>query len=93
MFNKGHQKKGGRKAGTPNKATSDLKSRIATLLDQEFDTISNDLDLLEPKERVTAYIKLMEYVIPKQREQRIDLSTLSDEQLDDLIHKLLNKVD
>ena len=88
----GH-KTGGRTAGTPNKVTSDLKSRIAALIDERFDTISSDLELLEPKDRVTAYLKFLEYVLPKQREQKIDLSTLSDEQIDDLLNKALAKID
>ena len=88
----GH-KTGGRTAGTPNKVTSDLKSRIAALIDERFDAISSDLELLEPKDRVTAYLKFLEYVLPKQREQKIDLSTLSDEQIDDLLNKALAKLD
>ena len=87
------QKTGGRTAGTPNKVTTDLKTRIAALLDTQFDTVAEDLDALEPKDRVTAYLKLLEYVVPKQREQKIDLSTLSDEQIDDLLNKALNKLD
>lgn len=87
------QKTGGRTAGTPNKVTSDVKSRIATLIDQQFDAITADLELLEPKDRVTAYLKFLEYVLPKQREQKIDLSTLTDEQIDDLLNKALAKVD
>ena len=87
------QKTGGRIAGTPNKVTSDLKSRIATLMDEQFDTISTDLESLEPKDRVAAYLKLMEYVLPKQREQKIDLSTLTDQQIDDLLNKALAKLD
>jgi hypothetical protein len=87
------QKTGGRTAGTPNKITSDVKSRIATLIEQRFDSIADDLELLEPKDRVTAYLKFLEYVLPKQREQKIDLSTLTDEQIDDLLNKALNKLD
>ena len=88
----GH-KTGGRTAGTPNKVTSDLKNRIATLMDEQFDTITTDLEQLEPKDRVTAYLKLLEYILPKQREQKIDvksrLDSLSDEQLNDLIEQIL----
>jgi hypothetical protein len=79
------KKTGGRMAGTPNRLTSDLKSRIAALVDQQFDTIVSDLNQLEPKERLTIYLKFVEYVLPKQREvkgeglQRITL-------VDDLDH-------
>ncbi|WP_332368944.1 hypothetical protein [Spirosoma telluris] len=48
---------------------------------------------MEPKDRVTAYLKFLEYVLPKQREQKIDLSTLTDEQIDDLLNKALAKLD
>lgn len=63
----GH-KTGGRTAGTPNKVTSDVKNRIAALIEQQFDTITADLATLEPKDRVTAYLKFLEYVLPKQKE-------------------------
>ncbi|NID11550.1 hypothetical protein [Fibrivirga algicola] len=86
------KKTGGRTVGTPNKITGNLKSRIATLMDERFDNIAYDLQILEPKDRIAAYLKLMEYVVPKQREQKIDMSTLSDEQIDDLLEKALTKV-
>ncbi|WP_288428942.1 hypothetical protein [uncultured Spirosoma sp.] len=86
------QKTGGRAAGTPNKANAHLKERIHALIEDRFDTIVADLETLEPKERVAAFLKFLEYVLPKQREQRIDLSTLSDEQIDDLLNKALNKL-
>ena len=62
------QKTGGRTTGTPNKVTSDVKSRIAAFIDERFDTITADLDQLEPKDRITAYLKFLEYILPKQRE-------------------------
>ena len=92
-FEKGKPKTGGRKPGTANRTTSDLKTRISTLLDTQFDSVVENLDALEPKDRVTAYLKFLEYVLPKQREQKIDLSTLSDEQIDELLTKALNKLD
>lgn len=87
------QKTGGRTPGTPNKTTAQLKERISTLIDDRFDTIVADLETLEPKERVAAFLKFLEYVLPKQREQKIDLSALSDEQIDDLLNKALGKLD
>ena len=92
-FEQGKPKTGGRTSGTPNKATTDIKARITALIDSQFDNVESDLELLEPKERVTAYLKFLEYILPKQREQKIDLSTLNDEQIDDLLNKALNKLD
>lgn len=93
QFEKGREKTGGRKQGRTNKASTDIKTKIAALIDSQFDAITTDLEQLEPKERVTAYLKFLEYVLPKQREQKIDLSTLTDEQIDDLLNKALNKLD
>jgi hypothetical protein len=92
-FEKGREKTGGRKSGSTNRTSTNIKGKIADLIDQQFDAITADLELLEPKERVTAYLKFLEYVLPKQREQKIDLSTLSDEQIDDLLDKAMAKLD
>ena len=91
-FESGRQKTGGRKAGTPNKTGIDIKTRIAGLIDSQFDSIQADLDTLDPKDRVAAYLKFMEYVLPKQREQKIDLSTLTEEEVDALLDKALAKL-
>ena len=92
-FETGREKTGGRKSGSTNRTSTDIKSKIAALIDDQFDTIQADLETLEPKDRVSAYLKFMEYVLPKQREQKIDLSTLTDEQIDDLLDKALAKID
>ena len=86
-------KTGGRKAGTPNKVTSDLRGRIEQLVNDQFDVIKADLETLDPKDRIAAYQRFIEYVLPKQREQKIDLSSLSDEQIDDLLDRVLDKMD
>lgn len=91
-FQPGHKKKGGRRAGTPNRTTADLKTRIAQLVDEEFETIKTDLDALDAKERVGAYLKFLEYVLPKQREQKIDLTNLTDAEIDALLEKALSKL-
>ncbi len=93
QFEKGREKTGGRKPGSTNRTSTDLKSRLAALVDSQFDTIQADLETLEPKDRVTAYLKFMEYVLPKQREQKIDVSTLTDQQVDELLNKALAKLD
>lgn len=90
-FQKGQIKTGGRKPGSTNKANTDLKTRIAALLDEQFDTIAEDMEMLFPKDRLNAYLKLIEYVLPKQREQKLDLSTLSDEEIDQLLERAVDK--
>jgi hypothetical protein len=92
-FEKGKPKTGGRKSGVANKTTIGIQNRIQELIDERFDTIRELLDELEPKDQVAAYLKFMEYVLPKQREQKIDLSNLSDAELDALLTKVLTKLE
>jgi len=61
-------KKAGAKSsrkGSGNKATAELRERVSMLLDSQFDSIVNDLAQLDPKDRVNAYIRLMEFALPK----------------------------
>lgn len=60
-------KKSSRK-GKPNKTTAELREMILALLERNTDQIQNDLEVLEPKERVNAWLKLLEFYLPKPRE-------------------------
>jgi hypothetical protein len=82
----------GRPKGVPNKLSADLKSRIAQIVENGFEAIESDLEALEPKERVGAYLKFLEYLLPKQRETKVDVSQLSDDEVEELLNKALNKV-
>jgi hypothetical protein len=62
------EKTGGRTAGTPNKVTTELRVRISNFLDDKFDTILDEFNELEAKDKVNLYLKLIEYVIPKMRQ-------------------------
>lgn len=64
-FEPGHKKKGGRKKGTPNKVTGELRTWVGKLISENYKQIENDLAALTPKERITALIQLMEYALPK----------------------------
>lgn len=81
----------GRPKGSKNRATGELRHKINDLLENQFDRITDDLDKLEPKERVTAWIKLLEYSLPKltRAENTVDLSELSEQEIDSLIQKIM----
>ncbi|MEO6039793.1 MAG: hypothetical protein ABIQ93_15370 [Saprospiraceae bacterium] len=83
----------GRKSGAPNRVTSDLRQRILGLLDKNFDSLEADIQGLEPRERVNAWVKLLEYVVPKlqRTETVIDLSKLSDAEIDTLFETAMLK--
>ena len=70
---KGTPKTGGRQAGTPNKVSGSLKEFIADLLNDNREQMQEDLKALRPKERVAAYLSMMQYVIPKQQAVSADV--------------------
>lgn len=62
----------GRPKGVGNKLNNDLKARIAQIIENGFETIEADIQALEPKDRVNAYLKLTEYLVPKLRSISVD---------------------
>ncbi len=60
---KGH-KTGGRTKGTPNKLTSEIRDRFKDILSDNLEQFQNDLNELEPKERLKILIELTKFVIP-----------------------------
>ncbi|MDO4783394.1 MAG: hypothetical protein Q4A09_09300, partial [Capnocytophaga felis] len=62
---KGTTKTGGRQKGTPNKATGDMRKWLKSFLDQNQEQIEKDFKALEPKERIQAFERLLQYTLPK----------------------------
>lgn len=91
---KGTPKTGGRVKGTPNKVTYSLKEWITSLIDKQRTQIEQDLQELEPKERLQMIEKLMQYVIPKQAAQQVklDFDSLTDAQLEQLVNEMTKEV-
>ena len=71
-FEPGHEKVGGRKKGTPNKTTASIRSRIQKLVDSEYEAVLEDLKELSPKDRVNAFISMLEFVLPKLNRSEIE---------------------
>jgi DNA phosphorothioation-dependent restriction protein DptG len=53
-----------RKKGVPNRTTQQVKQMINDIINQHLETIEDDLEKLEPKERVKCIIDLMRFVLP-----------------------------
>jgi hypothetical protein len=90
-FDKGKEKTGGRQKGTSNKIKSRLKEAISEIVDSNLETIRHDLAQLEPKDRISLLLKFVEYVLPKERETKIDFSGLTDNEIDELIERVTNE--
>jgi hypothetical protein len=73
-FKKGN-KLGGRKKGSKNKATTEIRERFRVLLDNNLDTLQDDLNSLEPKDRVRALLDLSQYVVSKLKSTEITTDT------------------
>jgi hypothetical protein len=81
----------GRPKGVPNKTTKELKVLIHEVVERQLETIEADLQALEAKDRLAVLLKLVEYVLPKQREQKIDFSSLTDTEIDELINRITDE--
>ena len=59
------KKYGGRKKGTPNKLTKELREVLKNVLYNEIENIEESLKSLEPKQRIELLVKLMPFIFPK----------------------------
>ena len=65
---KGHKKEGGRKRGTPNKATKDIREAYRMLIQKNTGNLTKWLDAIaekSPERAIYILAELSEYVIPK----------------------------
>lgn len=69
MANNTGQKFGGRKKGTPNKSTSEIRDWLTSFLENQFDNLEETFESLSDKEKLNILVKLMPYVLPKITEE------------------------
>lgn len=95
---KGHTNNpNGRPKGSQNRITKELKAGIMSFLENNWRGVQSDFDQLEPRDKLTFILKLLEYALPKQRsidsnlllESKID--GLSDEKVELIINQILEE--
>ena len=67
-YQKGHKKLGGKKKGTPNKATRDIKEAYRMLIETNIPNLSKWLERIaekNPAQAIMIISDLSEYIIPK----------------------------
>ena len=64
----------GRPKGAKNKIKSRLLDAITSIVEENIERLQNDLDSLEPQERVKAVTNLIGYIIPKQQAVKADVA-------------------
>ena len=88
-FEKGNP---GRPKGAKNKVNTQMRDLIQQLFDDNFDTIQEDLENLDPKDRLKFLSDLLPYLLPKLQStthsQKIDLDSMSEEDLEKLIDRI-----
>jgi hypothetical protein len=58
-------KTGGRKEGTQNRLTSEMRSVLKGIIDHELDHLPDHLDKLDDKQRLEFVLRLLPFVLPK----------------------------
>jgi len=67
---------GGRPKGAQNKTSKQVKEILSDILSDEIEAIPKRLNQLSDKDRLDIVIKLLPYLLPKQKE--IDMSVKND---------------
>lgn len=91
----------GRPKGAVNKEKVPLIEKVRAIVDNNFDRLQEDINTLEPAERIKAITSLINYVLPKQQaitaEARIEaeykqLEKLLDVAPDSVINEITNRI-
>ena len=92
QFQKGNP---GRPKGSKNKSPQVMRDRIQALFDNNFELIQEDLESLNPRDRLKFLTDLIPYLLPKLQtttfSQKIDLQELNEQDLDILIERIMNE--
>ena len=65
-------------------------SEVSMLLENNIDSVQNDLDEMQPRDRVNALLQFMKFVIPTQKAVEIDTRTSQEELNEAYIQKLMD---
>lgn len=61
--------RGGRKKGTPNRSTAELREMLTMVVNKEFDNLEETLSKIEkengPKARFDSFMKIVDFSLPK----------------------------
>ena len=79
----------GRPKGTPNKTSTEIKQTLNDILCGEIEAIPERLTQLSDKDRLDIVIKLLPYILPKQKELEIT-NDITQMNLPDYMKKDLN---
>lgn len=64
----------GRKNGSTNKTTHEIRTKYLELIENNFDQLESDLQTLKASERVKAIIELSKFILPTLKATEMSLS-------------------
>jgi hypothetical protein len=84
----------GRKRGSRNKVSKDLRQAITDFLEGNFCRVQENFNLMSPITQMKVFIDLLPYCLPRlsSTELKNDLDKLTSEQVDVLTDKLIEKL-
>lgn len=90
-FEKGHSGNlKGRTKGSQNLVTKKIRECITLFLEDKFERIETDFELLSPRDRIKVYCDLLHYSLPKLQTVQLenDFERLTDTELNIIISEL-----
>ena len=88
-FKPGHNLSKGRPMGSSNKSTEIVKKNVALLLENNIQIVQEDLDQMQPRDRVNALLQFMKFLIPTQKAIEVDNRISQEEMNENYINKLM----
>lgn len=84
------KKTGGRVKGTPNKLTQAIRECLSQVTSGYYNSerFTNDLDALEPRDRVALMERLTQYIVPKMQSTSIDATVETCRTIEDRLIEL-----
>jgi hypothetical protein len=83
------EKTGGRKAGTPNKVTMQVRAFFREFVADNFETFQSEWDQIEdPKDKADIFIKACKFVIPALQSVSITSEDGQDKSIEEYLSKM-----
>lgn len=96
MFEKGKSgNPAGRRKGSPNRVNAKVKEMLSDFVEKNFKDVTSDLKKLKKRDRVKFFFSLLPYLLPRLQNisADIEIEKLSDEDLDNLVNKIIGKTE
>ena len=88
-FKPGHNLLKGRPKGSSNMSTEIVKKNVALLLENNIQLVQQDLDEMQPRDRVNALLQFMKFVVRSKKAVEVDNRISDEDKNEAYIQKLM----